>query len=203
MQSLPCTPGVEYRAIPELPGYAAGNDGSVWSCRLRKFGRLGRTWHTISQHANKKGYRIARVRQNGRSIGFNVHRLVLEAFVGPRPDGLVCRHLDGNCENNRLDNLEWGTQAENARDRIRHGTQCRGLTNGRSKLTEEQVMAIRREITGAGPAGGVGEKIRRVSTDDTTHRDESKLGSRSLKNSPEGPRWPTSILLEMLRLSPR
>lgn len=49
------------------------------------------------------------------------YQLVLLAFVGPCPEGQECRHLDGNCQNNRLDNLKWGTRSENARDRVRHG----------------------------------------------------------------------------------
>lgn len=53
-----------------------------------------------------------------------VHQLVLDAFVGPYPDGLdQVRHLDGDPTNNRLDNLRYGTAAENVADMLRHGTQ--------------------------------------------------------------------------------
>lgn len=51
-----------------------------------------------------------------------VHRLVMLAFVGPRPPGLQIRHLDGNNQHNDLSNLKYGTPAENAADKIRHGT---------------------------------------------------------------------------------
>lgn len=52
-----------------------------------------------------------------------VHRLVLEAFVGPCPgEGFMCRHLNGNPADNRVENLAWGTALENAQDVIRHGT---------------------------------------------------------------------------------
>lgn len=51
-----------------------------------------------------------------------VHRLVATAFLGPRPDGLETRHLDGNAGNPRLENLRYGTPSQNAFDRIRHGT---------------------------------------------------------------------------------
>jgi len=49
------------------------------------------------------------------------HRVVLEAFVGPCPDGLVTRHLDGVKLNNRLSNLTYGTYTENNLDILRHG----------------------------------------------------------------------------------
>lgn len=42
-----------------------------------------------------------------------VHRLVLAAFVGPAPEGMVCCHKDDDPSNNHLDNLRWGTQSEN------------------------------------------------------------------------------------------
>lgn len=50
-----------------------------------------------------------------------VHSLVAEAFLGPRPAHLVVRHLNGNNKDNRLENLVYGTHAENAQDRIDHG----------------------------------------------------------------------------------
>jgi len=50
-----------------------------------------------------------------------VHRLVLEAFVGPCPEGMEGCHNDGNPRNNRLDNLRWDTPLANNLDVIRHG----------------------------------------------------------------------------------
>lgn len=80
---------------------------------------------------------------------FQVHRLVLLAFVGPCPEGMECRHLDGDHTNNRLSNLCWGTREENAQDRIRHGTHGRGENAAAAKLTEQQVREIRADPRGA------------------------------------------------------
>ena len=68
-----------------------------------------------------------------------VHSLVAEAFLGPRPDGLVIRHLDGNSFNNAASNLAYGTQTENLRDWPKYG----GRTSNQ-KLTVEQVHEIRK-----------------------------------------------------------
>ena len=47
-----------------------------------------------------------------------VHTLVAEAFHGPRPEGNVVRHLDGNPTNNTVQNLAYGTQRENVHDAL-------------------------------------------------------------------------------------
>jgi HNH endonuclease/NUMOD4 motif len=51
---------------------------------------------------------------------FFVHTLVCTVFHGPCPEGLECRHLDGNEWNNLPDNLMWGTRKQNAEDAVRH-----------------------------------------------------------------------------------
>lgn len=48
-----------------------------------------------------------------------VHRLVLESFTGLHND-LVVRHIDGCALNNKLSNLQWGTQQENMNDLVGH-----------------------------------------------------------------------------------
>jgi len=63
-----------------------------------------------------------------------IHHLVLLTFVGPRPEDLVTRHLNGNQRDNRLSNLKYDTHAENMRDIARHG---------RTKLSIEEIHYIR------------------------------------------------------------
>lgn len=50
-----------------------------------------------------------------------LHRMVLEAFVGPCPEGMECLHENDNPQDNRLVNLRWGTRSENQADRVRNG----------------------------------------------------------------------------------
>jgi hypothetical protein len=73
------------------------------------------------------------------------HKLVMEAFVGIRPQGMECCHNDGNPQNNHLSNLRWDTAKNNQSDRVRHGTTNRGEQCGTAKLTLEQVRAIRQD----------------------------------------------------------
>jgi hypothetical protein len=48
---------------------------------------------------------------------YQVHRLVMLAFTGPCPEGMQVRHLNGIPDDNRLENLIYGTPAENMHDR--------------------------------------------------------------------------------------
>jgi hypothetical protein len=84
-----------------------------------------------------------------------IHRLVLETFVRPKQSGEECRHLDGNTRNNHLDNLHWGTAAENMADKIAHGTWVRGSRVGNSRLTEEQVRQIKRRLARKEPHSSI------------------------------------------------
>ena len=84
--------------------------------------------------------------KNKKRISKRVHRIVLEAFVGPCPEGMeACHFPDRDTRNNRLDNLRWDTKASNHRDRVVHGTDNTGEKNGSAKLTWEKVAKIRAE----------------------------------------------------------
>lgn len=50
-----------------------------------------------------------------------VHKLVLEAFVGPRPDGHVACHRNDDPTDNRLENLRWDTYSANTQDSVING----------------------------------------------------------------------------------
>lgn len=97
-------------------------------------------------------HRVGLVGEDGKQQWLRVHRLVLEAFVGPCPEGHEGAHRDGIKLNNRLCNLRWATPKENAMDRQRHDTQVRGVRQGLAKLTPTKVREIRRRMT-AGERG--------------------------------------------------
>jgi hypothetical protein len=82
-----------------------------------------RTARNLNPSGSKGRYRLVAIRYPGRGwVNRLVHHLVLEAFVGPRPQDQECLHDDNDGSNNRLTNIKWGTKKENRADQHRHGT---------------------------------------------------------------------------------
>ncbi len=135
------------RVVVGFPGYVISREGKIWSSRLgRNQAGDPRTpvLRSIALIKNNHGHLFVHLyRGNGIKHKRYIHRLVAEAFIGPCPEGMECRHLDGDPANNNSDNLAWGTKIENQADRILHGTSNKGTRNGQSKLTESEVIEIR------------------------------------------------------------
>lgn len=138
--------GEEWRAIPGFAGYEVSNLGRVRSYRAHGGNRGGRMvaeprMKTTRRHGN--GYLFVVLQADlGKARPQAVHTLVASAFLGPRPEGFQVAHADGDKMNARLDNLRYATPRENAQDKQRHGTTCRGESDGNSKLTASQVRQI-------------------------------------------------------------
>lgn len=101
--------------------YEVSNTG-----RVRSVDRVDPAGHS------RKGKELAQARTSGdkRKVTLykdrkahqkQVHWLVLEAFVGPRPEGAMGLHWDDDPANNHIDNLRWGTRSENSLDSVRNG----------------------------------------------------------------------------------
>lgn len=116
-----------------------------------QFGKRKYGGSVIRSFLHKKtGYIVVNLTKRGAREQLLVHMLVLTAFVGPRPDGLQTRHLNGDRTDNRLVNLTWGTALENSQDKRLHGTMPMGSRVHNAKLTEAQVLRARQERMTAG-----------------------------------------------------
>lgn len=113
--------------------------------RVRSLERVlstGRRWkgRLMNLKAGPSGHLSVRLCRNGEQSWRWAHRLVLQAFVGPCPDGMEACHNDGDPEHNVVENLRWDTRKGNHADKLRHGTMAHGARNGNAKLTEPQVL---------------------------------------------------------------
>lgn len=116
--------------------YEVSSRGRVRS----RFVRCGHGWRILKQ-VDAQGYRRVDLgRSQPRKM---VHILVLTAFVGPCPEGMQTRHLNGNRADNRLGNLAWGTAKENVGDKFTHGTIAFGKDHPLVRLDESKVREIR------------------------------------------------------------
>lgn len=104
-----------WREVSGYDGYQVSDNGQVRSRRkvLKPMSRHGKS--PRSDHVRVVLYR------NGVRTWKPVADIVLEAFVGPRPDGMWALHKDDNALHNAVGNLYWGTPTENAQDRVSNG----------------------------------------------------------------------------------
>jgi hypothetical protein len=114
---------------------------------------MTQTWLPLKPIAHHWGHLSVNLHRVGEKNRRYIHHLVLEAFVCPRPPGLVCCHWDGDPANNTLSNLRWGTYKSNCDDMLRHGTRRRGETAFKAKLKESEVLEIRGMIADGASAG--------------------------------------------------
>lgn len=149
----------EWRDIPGFGGhYEVSSLGRVRSKTrvvIRPHSRTGRPVRSVyksrvmsAKKIGPSGHRCITLTFSGKERTVFVHTLVLLAFSGPCPEGMECRHLNGDPLDNRPCNLKWGTHLENSMDRQMHGHYARGEDHAMAVLTEQQVVsAIRRGLS--------------------------------------------------------
>jgi hypothetical protein len=123
---------MEERWLPVV-GYAGiyeiSDSGKVRSLdRYTSHGRSLRGRQLIERPLPNGRPRVS-LSYNAKTVDAYPYRLVLEAFVGPCPPGMETLHWDDDPNNNNLQNLRWGTRAENMQDMSRNGNGNAGVTH--------------------------------------------------------------------------
>ena len=117
--------------------YEVSNHGNIRSFKTKEIKK-----QTINKQTKRPYLGLWK---NGKQKIVKPHTLVMQAFVGHRPNGMECCHNDGNAFNNNLSNLRWDTPKANHADKIKHGTTNRGERCAKAKLTLKQVNEIRQD----------------------------------------------------------
>ena len=118
--------------VPCLNGlYEASTDGHI---------RNSKTKRVLHEFPGKDGYLRSQFGGKTRLI----HRVIADAYHS-NPDKLAeVNHIDGNKENNSVDNLEWCDRGSNLQHAYRIGLRtAKGTRNSRCKLSEEDVKFIK------------------------------------------------------------
>jgi hypothetical protein len=138
---------VEYRPIAGFPGYRVGDDGSIWSLYMRAYekGRVGARWIIGTVWRRMRYRECVTLCRDGEKHVRSVYRLILEAFIGPCPEGMEACHFDDDHSNNRLSNLRWDTPKANKADAFRNERLHipRGQGHHASKFSDDQIRAMR------------------------------------------------------------
>jgi hypothetical protein len=127
---------VWFKEIPDCPGYWIGSNGSLWSFRDNS-GKPKDKCRRLIPDTVPRGHKKKSLRDtSGKRRMFFIHSLVNEMFNSPRPEGMVCRHRDGNPSKNHYWNVHWGTVLDNIHDRDRvHKTTARGTSYPHAKAS--------------------------------------------------------------------
>lgn len=132
---------IGFKQLEYSKPHAVSNNGTVIHIRRRE---------VIKSSLNHKGYPHVCLENKKTKT---VHRIVAETFI-PNPENKPqVNHIDGNKQNNNVDNLEWVTNKENAIHAVRIGLRTEsdkkislamsGSKNHRAKLTEAEAKQIK------------------------------------------------------------
>ena len=129
--------------LPNYPSYHITNDGVLYSRKTQNGLGVSLTWRRRRYFLNHDGRKTYWLQdKHKRRARASAHVLVMEAYFGPRPQGLSVCHNDGNYLNNNISNLRYDTAKGNAADKILHGTLLRGEQIPQSVLKEEQIYIL-------------------------------------------------------------
>jgi hypothetical protein len=108
-------------------------------------GANGRTYggHEVAPIAGSRGYLVVNLSRPGLRRQLFLHKVVLEAFMGARPDGAEACHNNGERHDCRLENLRWDSRSANHQDKRLHGTAQIGERANNVRATEAAVREIR------------------------------------------------------------
>jgi len=127
----------EWKEIDEYAGYQISSHGRAISDSRKGGGK-------ILKNQLVRKYMTILMTKNNKQKRFLIHRLVAKQFIKNEENKPFVNHKDGNKLNNHISNLEWVTRAENSAHAAANGLYRSGEKNGRAKITEKDVLKIRK-----------------------------------------------------------
>jgi hypothetical protein len=103
--------------------YQVSNFGNVK--RVGSFRGVNKAYlndYYLNPRDNGKGYLRIKLTINNKSKRVMLHRIIAEAFIENQNNYPVINHINGNRQDNRIENLEWCTQSQNCLHAVKMGT---------------------------------------------------------------------------------
>ncbi|HGO1484269.1 TPA: NUMOD4 domain-containing protein [Staphylococcus aureus] len=140
----------QWRPIKNYKGiYEISNLGNVKSLARTIIKKDGKKQTFKERILNKRhngyGYYQVGLNNKGKRIYFYIHRLVGEAFIDNPSNLSQINHVNGNKEDNSVNNLEWVSAKDNTIHSWKTGLSKGGENHGMSKLTNNEVLEIRKK----------------------------------------------------------
>ena len=130
-------PNEIWRPVIKCPDcYVCSNYSRIKTLPRNGTNRRGKI---LKQSLKKDGYYQVILFNHGKNIYYRVNRLIAETFI-PNPENKpICDHIDNNPLNNKVNNLQWLSYAENLQKYVREVYDGRFI--GRGKILPKKVIA--------------------------------------------------------------
>lgn len=117
--------------------YEVSDMGNIRSYPGKRGAHWGRVREMAPYGRNQGQYYSVTLVHEGFKNTMVLHRLILEAFKGPCPEGYKARHVNGNKYDNRVDNLRWVATRQTLRDEERDKVLAKKLTKFQRQSARE------------------------------------------------------------------
>ena len=131
--------------------YQVSNLGRVKSINRVVYYNDGRKFNYSSKilkvNINKRNYNnnIVHLYKNGIRKAIPVHRLVATSFIVNNDNLPEVNHIDGNRNNNKVENLEWSSRKDNMKHAFDNGLINNiGINHGNNIYAESQIIEVKK-----------------------------------------------------------
>lgn len=137
-------PNEDWKDVVGYEGiYEVSNLGRIKSLPKQRGVQFIEWSSLLSQKINRYNYLVATISKDNKPKSVHVHQLVAKAFLPNHLNRPCVNHIDGNRQNNKVENLEWVDYFENMKHAVNAGLlKSKGINNSQCRLNESDVLEI-------------------------------------------------------------